>query len=168
MVRSTVSYWLGALSEPVLMVTTEQMRSAAAAGTVIWDVRAREAFDERHPDGALSLGSVDWLLADSFGGNLIPAAVIATTLQSAGIEPGRSVIIYSEGSAVDAFVALRALRSIGIHTAQVCLGNAESAGAMVAAGPPVETLGGSAAAPPIPPNQPNQPGRRRAPDTVPA
>lgn len=134
LVKSTVSYWLGALSEPVLMVTSDQMRTAATAGTIIWDVRSNEAHAQGHPDGALSFGSVEWLLADSFGGNLIPAPVIAATLRDAGIEPGCSVIIYSEGSAVDAFVALRALRSIGIPNAQVCLGDAVPAGT-----PAVET-----------------------------
>ena len=63
------------------------------------------------------------------------------------------------------------LMLFGVLDALPALRDAQDAAvsrAMVAAGPPVETLGGSAAAPPIPPNQPNQPGRRRAPDTSPA
>ena len=123
-VHTAVSYWLGALSEPVLIVDRGEMAQAAAAGAIIWDVRPTQEFQRGHADGALSLGDVDWLLADNSGGNLIPAMVIEDTLGEAGIQPGRPVIIYAEQRAVDAFVALRALRSIGINDAQVCLGDA--------------------------------------------
>ncbi len=47
-VQAALSYWVGALSEPVL-------------------------------------GSVNWLLADNCGGNLVPAPVIAETLGNNGI-----------------------------------------------------------------------------------
>lgn len=125
LMRSTLTYWLGALSEPVLMVTKAQMRAAAENGAIIWDVRAEDVAEGSRPAGALALGSVAWLLADNLGGNLIPAPIIATRLRDAGIEPGRPVILYAESSAVDALIALRALRSIGVHDAQVCLGDAE-------------------------------------------
>lgn len=123
-VHTAVSYWLGALSEPVLIVGRKEMQQAAAQGAVIWDVRATEEFQRAHEDGALSVGCVDWLLADNCGGNLIPARVIEDRLRQAGIHRGRPVIIYTEQRAVDAFVALRALRSIGVSDAQVCLGDA--------------------------------------------
>lgn len=126
-VHTAVSYWLGALSEPVLMIGRDDMRRAVARGAIVWDVRSAEEFARGHGDGALSLGSVDWLLADNSGGNLIPASVIEDALRKAGIQRGREVIIYTEQRAVDAFVALRALRSIGIADAQVCLGDVKSA-----------------------------------------
>jgi rhodanese-related sulfurtransferase len=127
MVHTAVSYWLGALSEPVLMISRDDMIQAAGRGALIWDVRSREAFEREHAPGALSLGGIDWLLADNCGGNLIPASVIADTLAEAGIQKARPVVIYAEQRAVDAFVALRALRSIGICDAQVCLGEAAPA-----------------------------------------
>ncbi|MBA3477008.1 MAG: hypothetical protein H0T52_01185 [Lautropia sp.] len=123
-VHTAVSYWQGALSEPVLIVGRNEMKQAAAQGALVWDVRSAEEFQRGHEEGALSLGGVDWLLADNFGGNLIPACVIEDQLRQGGIVPGRPVIIYAEQRAVDAFVALRALRSIGISDAQVCLGDA--------------------------------------------
>jgi 3-mercaptopyruvate sulfurtransferase SseA len=122
-VHTAVSYWLGALSEPVLIISRDEMKQAAAQGAVIWDVRSAQEFQQGHAEGALSLGSVDWLLADNCGGNLIPATVIEDQLRQAGIHVGRPVIIYAEQRAVDAFVALRALRSIGITDGQVCLGD---------------------------------------------
>ena len=128
-VHTAVSYWLGALSEPVLMISRDDMMQAARRGALIWDVRSREAFGREHAPGALSLGGVDWLLADNCGGNLIPASVIEDALGQAGILQGRPVVIYAEQRAVDAFVALRALRSIGICDAQVCLGDPAPAGA---------------------------------------
>jgi rhodanese-related sulfurtransferase len=128
MVHTAVSYWLGALSEPVLMISREDMIRAAGRGALIWDVRSHDAFEREHASGALNLGGVDWLLADNCGGNLIPASVIEDTLVQAGIQKARPVVIYAEQPAVDAFVALRALRSIGICDAQVCLGDAAPAG----------------------------------------
>ncbi len=127
-VQTAMSYWLGALSEPVLIIGRDEMTRAAADGAIIWDVRPAEEVERNRADGplsgALTLGDVGWLLADNSGGNLIPAAVIEDTLGRSGIQRGRAVVIYSERHAVDAFVALRALRSIGIGDAQVCLGDA--------------------------------------------
>jgi hypothetical protein len=127
-VRTAMSYWLGALSEPVLIIGRDEMIRAAADGAVIWDVRPADEVERNRadgpPSGALTLGDVGWLLADNSGGNLIPAAVIEDSLGRSGIQRGRAVVIYSERHAVDAFVALRALRSIGIGDAQVCLGDA--------------------------------------------
>jgi len=123
-VHTALSYWHGALSEPVLIIGREEMQRAAAAGAIVWDVRSAAEAGHHRLDGALALGEVDWMLADNSGGNLIPASVIADTLAKAGIEPGRAVVIYAEQRAVDAFVALRALRSIGIDDAQVCLADA--------------------------------------------
>jgi rhodanese-related sulfurtransferase len=124
LMHTALSYWHGALSEPVLIIGREDMKRAAAGGAIVWDVRTAAEQDASRVDGALSLGEVDWLLADNSGGNLIPAPVIQDTLARTGIEPGRAVVIYAERRAVDAFVALRALRSIGIDDAQVCLGGA--------------------------------------------
>jgi 3-mercaptopyruvate sulfurtransferase SseA len=131
--QTAMSYWLGALSEPVLIIDRQAMAKAAADGAIVWDVRPAAEFERGHVDGALSLGEVDWLLADNSGGNLVPAAVIEDVLGKAGIHHGRSVIIYAEGRAVEAFVALRALRSIGLGNAQVCLGDVNGAGAAAAA-----------------------------------
>ena len=126
-VHAAVSYWLGALSEPVLMIDRDEMGRAVARGAIVWDVREPAEFKRDHADHAVSLGTVEWLLAENSGGNLIPANVIADALSEAGIKAGREVIIYAEQRAVDAFVALRALRSIGIDDAQVCLGDAHCA-----------------------------------------
>ena len=123
-VQTAMSYWLGALSEPVLIIGRDEMARAAADGAVVWDVRPADEVERNRLEGALALGDVDWLLADNCGGNLIPPAVIEETLAGAGIQAGRAVVIYAEKRAVDAFVALRALRSIGIGDAQVCLGDA--------------------------------------------
>jgi 3-mercaptopyruvate sulfurtransferase SseA len=128
-----MSYWLGALSEPVLIIDRQAMAKAATEGAIVWDVRPPAEFERAHVDGALSLGEVDWLLADNSGGNLIPAAVIEDLLGKAGIHRGRTVIIYAEGRAVEAFVAMRALRSIGVASAQVCLGDVDSADTAAAA-----------------------------------
>ena len=123
-VHEAMAYWQGALSEPALMISGEEAALAVANGAVIWDVRSSDEYRRGHAEGALSLGGVDWLLADTSGGNLIPANVIADALEQAGIQPGRPVVVYAERQAVDAFVALRALRSIGIADARVCLGEA--------------------------------------------
>lgn len=127
--QTAVSYWMGALSEPVLMIDRADMAHAAERGAIVWDVRPPPEFDRGHHDRAVSLGSVEWLLADNSGGNLIPADVIADVLRQSGIQPGRKVVVYAEARAVDAFVALRALRSIGVTDAQVCLGDDDRAAA---------------------------------------
>lgn len=133
-VHTAVSYWLGALSEPVLMIGREEMERAVANGAVVWDVRSAAEYERGHVHSAVSLGSVDWLLADNSGGNLIPGSVIEDVLRATGIQQGREVIIYAEQRAVDAFVALRALRSIGIAGAQVCLGDGKPGSVSARAG----------------------------------
>ena len=133
-VNEAVSYWLGALSDPVPMIGPAEAMLAVANGAVIWDVRSGDDYRRGHADGALWLGSVDWLLAGDGGGNLIPAPVIEDALARAGIRQGVAVVIYAEQRAVDAFVALRALRSIGIADARVCLGDAPSRPRSVRAG----------------------------------
>lgn len=127
-VHTAVSYWLGALSEPVLMIDDSEMQRAVSDGAIVWDVRGDRERGPGCPEGALSLGSVDWLLAENGGGNLIPASVIEDALGKAGIQKGRAVVIYAQQRVVDAFVALRALRSIGISDAQVCIGQELPAG----------------------------------------
>ena len=122
-VHQAMSYWQGALSAPVLMINCEEAALAVTGGAIVWDVRSSDEFRQAHAERAVSLGGVDWLLADDGGGNLIPADVIAEALAGTGIQPGREVVIYAEQRAVDAFVALRALRSIGVTNARVCLGD---------------------------------------------
>ncbi|MEO6269803.1 MAG: hypothetical protein ABIP08_05825, partial [Lautropia sp.] len=95
---------------------------------MIWDVRTAAEYQQGLEEDDLRLGSIDWLLADNCGGNLVPAPLIAETLGNNGIKPGRVVIVYAQSRAVDAFVALRALRSFGIHDARVCLGSGQTAG----------------------------------------
>lgn len=124
LVQTAMSYWTGALSEPVQIIDRDEMARALARGAIVWDVRPREEFERHHEERAISLGSVDWLLAEASGGNLIPADVIAEVLHEAGIHRGREVVVYAERHAVDAFVALRALRSIGISDAHICIGDA--------------------------------------------
>lgn len=147
LVQTALSYWHGALSEPVLIIGREEMQRAAAAGAIVWDVRPAAEAGQRL-DGALALGEVDWLLADNSGGNLIPARVIADALARAGIEPGRPVVIYAGQRAVDAFVALRALRSIGIDDAQVCLADAKIEATIPAATAPASPAVGERRAAP--------------------
>jgi hypothetical protein len=124
LVQTAMSYWTGALSEPVQIIDRHEMARALARGAIIWDVRPRDEFERRHEERAISLGSVDWLLAEASGGNLIPADVIAEVLYQAGIHRGLEVVVYAERHAVDAFVALRALRSIGMSDAHICIGDA--------------------------------------------
>lgn len=138
-VHTAVSYWLGALSEPVLMIGRDEMQRAVSQGAIVWDVRDESEFQRGHSDHAISLGSA-WLLADNSGGNLIPAAVIQEALRNIGIQQGRPVIIYAEQRAVDAFVALRALRSIGISDAHVCLGDSKPAPSAAHIGDRVEDI----------------------------
>ncbi len=123
-VHQAMSYWHGALSEPVLMIDAEEAALAIAGGAILWDLHARKTKGSGQTEAGMPIAGVDWLLADACGGNLIPARIIADTLAQAGIEPGRAVVVYAERRAVDAFVALRALRSIGIADARVCLGAA--------------------------------------------
>lgn len=127
LVQTAMTYWTGALSEPVPIIDRDDMALAVARGAVVWDVRAAGEPGPTVDDRVVSLGSVDWLLAESDGGNLIPADVIADVLHRAGIQRGSAVIVYAEQHAVDAFVALRALRSIGVADARICLGDGRPA-----------------------------------------
>ncbi len=122
-VQTAMSYWTGALSEPVPIIDRDDMALAVARGAIVWDLRPKDEFDLAHDEQAICLGGVDWLLAEPSGGNLIPADVIADVLREAGIHRGREVVVYAERHAVDAFVALRALRSIGVAEARICLGD---------------------------------------------
>lgn len=126
LVQTAMSYWTGALSEPVPIIDHDDMALAMARGAIVWDLRPKDEFERSHDDQAVSLGGVEWLLAEPSGGNLIPAHVIADALGKVGIHRGCEVVVYAERHAVDAFVALRALRSIGVADARICLGESRA------------------------------------------
>lgn len=125
-IRRTASLWLGPLTEPEF-VDEDEIEGAVADGVLLWDIRDGAAHEAGHPTGARSLGNVDWLLDDGSGANLVPSNVIASALARIGIRAGRDVIVYTTGDPVSAFIALRALRAIGIHHARICLGDADRA-----------------------------------------
>ena len=120
-VRRTASLWLGPFTEPEF-IDAGDVSGAIDDGALLWDVRDTPAFNAGHPVGARSLGTVEWLLDERSGANLVPANVIASALARIGIRPGREVIVYTTDDPVPAFIALRALRAIGIHHARICLG----------------------------------------------
>ncbi len=130
-IRRTASLWLGPLTEPEF-IDEDEIDGAIADGVLLWDVRDSTSHAAGHPTGARSLGSVDWLLDDRSGANLVPANVIAAALARIGIRAGRDVIVYTTADPVSAFIALRALRAIGIHHARICLGDAGHAPAATA------------------------------------
>ena len=118
--QRTIACWASVLGAPVQALSIDQVAEEARLGSVIWDVRSAADWQAGHPEGARSLGGVDWLLAEAFGGNLIPRAVIASRLDEIGIAPGRRVILYGIAGSVDVLVALRALRAIGVRDLAVC------------------------------------------------
>ena len=118
--QRTIACWTSVLGAPIEALRPDQLADEQARGAVLWDVRSRQAFDAGHVDGARSLGSIDWLLADTFGGNLVPRPVIANRLADIGITAGQRVIVYSTAGGIDVLVALRALRAIGVRNLAVC------------------------------------------------
>lgn len=123
-IRRTASLWLGPLTEPEF-IDEDEIEGAIADGALLWDVRDGDAHSAAHPPGARSLGNVEWLLDERSGANLVPANVIASALARIGIRAGREVIVYAGRDAVPAFIALRALRAIGIQHARICLGDTD-------------------------------------------
>lgn len=124
-IRRAAALWLGPLAEPALIGNDEMLR-AAGAGSLIWDVRDEASHRNGHPAGARSLGSVDWLLAEPSGANLVPAAVIVGALERIGIAPGADIVVYSDADPVSAFIAVRALRCIGVRKVRICFGELDS------------------------------------------
>lgn len=118
--QRTISCWTSVLGTSVQTVTTGQIIQELAAGSIIWDVRSSQAHQAGHPEGARSLGGIDWLLADAFGGNLVPRLVIANRLAEIGIEPGKRVVVCSTTGGIEMPIALRALRAIGVGDLAVC------------------------------------------------
>jgi len=118
--QRTIACWTSVLGAPVQALHPGQLADEQARGAIVWDLRPSQAHQAGHPDGARSLGSIDWLLADSFGGNLVPRPVIANRLADIGIASDRRVIVYSTSGGIDVLVALRALRAIGVRDLAVC------------------------------------------------
>ena len=118
-IRRTASLWLGPLGEPEF-IDEDELDGAVADGVLLWDIRSSDAHTAWHPTGARSLGQVDWLLDEHSGANLVPSNVIASALARIGIRPGRDVIVYAGHEPVPAFIAVRALRAIGISHARIC------------------------------------------------
>lgn len=121
-VQTTAAYWLRAMHQP-LIVDATQLGGAAAHDTIVWDVRStRHHQADDNPHGAVSIGQIDWLLASPDGTTLIASDVIARVLGRIGIRPGRAVIVYADRAASAGFLALRALRAIGVERARIFLG----------------------------------------------
>ena len=118
--QRTIACWTSVLGAPIEALRPDQLADEQARGTVLWDVRSRQAFDAGHVEGARSLGSIDWLLADAFGGNLVPRPVIASRLAEIGITADRRVIVHGTPGSIDVLIALRGLRAIGVRNLAVC------------------------------------------------
>lgn len=118
--QRTIACWSRVLGEPVQALRPDALADEQRRGAIVWDVRSAASHHEGHPEGARSLGGVDWLLADAFGGNLVPRPVIANRLADIDIAPGRRVIVYATPGGVDVLIALRALRAIGVRDLAVC------------------------------------------------
>lgn len=118
--QRTIACWTSVLGAPVQALQPGELADEQLRGAIIWDVRSAQAHQAGHPDGARSLGGIDWLLADAFGGNLVPRPVIANRLADIGISAGQRVVVYSTPGGIDVLVALRALRAIGVRDLAVC------------------------------------------------
>ncbi len=120
----TAAQWLSEEQRPTARPLTtdkeEFERAARRDDAVVWDIRPTPAHERDRPPRALSLGAVDWVLADPGAGRLTGSDSIARVLRRIGIRPGRAVIVYG-GRAAAGFLALRALRSIGIESASIYL-----------------------------------------------
>ncbi len=118
--KRNIACWTRVLGAPVQTLAASQLSDEIRLHTIIWDVRSRTEWQAGHPEGALTLGGVDWLLADAFGGNLVPRPVIANRLGEIGIAPDKRVVVYGPPGSIDVLIALRALRSIGVRDLAVC------------------------------------------------
>ena len=127
--QRTIACWSRVVGEPVQALKPDALADEQRHGDIVWDVRSAVLHQAGHPEGARSLDGVDWLLADGFGGNLIPRPVIATRLADIDITPGRRVIVYATPGGVDVLIALRALRAIGARDLAVCDATAAAASA---------------------------------------
>lgn len=124
-VHTTAAYWLRRIDQP-LVVDAEHLQLAAARGAIVWDVRSSRDHAADAPAGAISIGKIDWLLADPAAGALLDPESIARVLRRIGIRPGRQVVVYAGRAASAGFLALRALRSIGVESARVFLGTPDA------------------------------------------
>lgn len=118
--QRNIACWTSVLGAPVQTVAAGQLTAELSQHSIIWDIRSSADWQVGHPDGALSLGSVDWLLADAFGGNLVPRPVIANRLSEIGIAADKRVVVYGRPGSIDVLIALRALRAIGVRDLAVC------------------------------------------------
>jgi hypothetical protein len=120
LVALTAAHWLHHARRPMPTPMTADevdLRRAARRGAVVWDIRPPLTNGLRLPRG-LSLGTIDWVVDEPSTGRLTSPATIARVLGRIGIAPGREVVVYAD-RAIDGFVALRALRGIGVEAASV-------------------------------------------------
>ncbi len=120
-VRLTATLWFGAPDRQLTM-DREQVKVALGQGAVPWDVRPTRDYQYGHLPRAVSVGGVDWLLADPRSDELVPAEIIERVLKKVGIGRGCQVVVYGDRRCERGFIALRALNRIGVDTARVYLG----------------------------------------------
>ena len=118
--QRNIACWASVLGAPVQTLTAEQLAEEHGQGSIIWDARPLSDWQAGHHENARSLGSIDWLLADAFGGNLVPRPVIASRLAEIGITADRRVIVHGTPGSIDVLIALRGLRAIGVRNLAVC------------------------------------------------
>lgn len=123
-VRLTAMLWFGAQDREIT-VDHAQVKVALSQGAVPWDVRPTRDYQYAHLPRAVSVGGVDWLLAEPRADDLVPAEIIERVLKKVGIGRGCQVIVYGDRRSDGPFIAMRALNRIGVDTARVYVGGFE-------------------------------------------
>src|SRR2546426_4710941 len=76
------------------IVDGDYVAEAIARNTIVWDVRAAEAYAKGHIAGAISIGDAAKVLRDENTEDFIATDRIEKILGAAGLEPKRETIVY--------------------------------------------------------------------------
>ena len=100
-----------AASGPI--VDTAFVADAAKRGAVIWDVRNAQEYGKGHLPGAVSIGDAAQVLRDPNTEDFIATDKIEKILGSAGIDPAREIVVYSNRGAWNSYLGLYAMQYFG-------------------------------------------------------
>src|SRR5258708_4076155 len=95
------------------IVDGDYVAEAIARNTIVWDVRAAEAYAKGHIAGAISIGDAAKVLRDENTEDFIATDRIEKILGAAGLDPNRETIVYGSRGTWNPYFGLYTLQYFG-------------------------------------------------------
>src|SRR5262249_26909248 len=102
-----------AAATSTIIVDGQYVAEAIARNTIVWDVRAADAYAKGHIAGAINIGDAARVLRDENTEDFIATERIEKILGGAGLDPNREIIVYGSRGTWHPYFGLYTLQYFG-------------------------------------------------------